>query len=130
MHTLCRMVRISGILLTAIMTLVAGLPHFSCVCPDGNVKPFCFGTSSAKSGCCCNGACCSSSEGVASCCCAHSRGPAGNAISASCCQQQGKESSWSHSNRHQVGRSGCTKTLASSLLVILPRAETVGDEDL
>ena len=43
--------------LTAVMTLVAGLPHFQCQCPNGSVKPFCFGVFCSSSGCCCGDAC-------------------------------------------------------------------------
>jgi hypothetical protein len=43
--------------LTAIMTLVTGLPHFQCQCPNGAVKPFCFGIFCSSSGCCCGDVC-------------------------------------------------------------------------
>jgi hypothetical protein len=39
--------------LTAVMTLVAGLPHFQCQCPNGAIKPFCFGVFCSSSACCC-----------------------------------------------------------------------------
>lgn len=57
------------ILLTASMTVVAGMPHFLCVCPDGSIKPFCSGpTTSPNSSatCCCGGTCCSDTS---QCCC-------------------------------------------------------------
>jgi hypothetical protein len=41
--------------LTAIMTLVAGFPHFECLCPSGQIKLFCFGSPSpASSNACCH----------------------------------------------------------------------------
>jgi hypothetical protein len=43
--------------LTAVMTLIAGLPHFDCRCPDGRLKRYCLSLF-FKNGCCCNGACC------------------------------------------------------------------------
>lgn len=46
--------------LTATMTLVAGLPHNTCRCPGGQVKPFCLGSAPGDRGCCCGGSCCSS----------------------------------------------------------------------
>ncbi len=67
--------------LTAASTLVAGLPHFECVCPDGQRKPVCRGVKDAATGCCCGGSCCSSngqsvegtvrskSRGGCCCCC-------------------------------------------------------------
>lgn len=39
--------------LTAAMTLVAGLPHFVCRCPDGTLKPFCLGWDINLPGGCC-----------------------------------------------------------------------------
>jgi hypothetical protein len=70
--------------LTAVMTLVASLPHFQCQCPNGSVKPFCFGVFCSSSGCCCGDVCsggpkdsqCNSKatparKGRAPCCCAH-----------------------------------------------------------
>jgi hypothetical protein len=65
--------------LTAASTLVAGLPHFDCVCPDGHRKSLCLGFAVGETGCCCGGACCSSQgpedavavepESGGSCCC-------------------------------------------------------------
>lgn len=46
--------------LTTLMTLVAGLPHFDCRCPSGQVKPFCPGQTSTA--CCCGGSCCSPTQ--------------------------------------------------------------------
>jgi hypothetical protein len=92
---------IGHIWLTALMTLVAGVPHFACRCPDGRVKPFCMGTPSAKSGCCCRGTCCSPSEGGTCCCGTRSRIPG-----------------------PEVGRSNCTKTLAPSVLLTVGHGKT------
>src|SRR5215475_7170923 len=44
--------------LTAAMTLIAGVPHFSCRCPDGHVKPFCLGLAPGGRACC-DRPCCS-----------------------------------------------------------------------
>jgi hypothetical protein len=92
---------IGHIWLTALMTLVAGVPHFACRCPDGQVKPFCMGTPSSKSRCCCRGTCCSPIEGGTCCCAAQSRtaGP-------------------------EVGHSNCTKTLAPSVLLTVGHGRT------
>jgi hypothetical protein len=89
--------------LTAAMTLVAGTPHFTCRCPNGRVKPFCFGTAFQKSGCCCNGECCCTKAAtdcpcgktsdpdaqpvISSCCCAKGA-PEPQGATASCCGQQ------------------------------------------
>jgi len=73
--------------LTAIMTLVAGLPHFVCQCPNGSIKPFSLGIFCSSSGCCCGDLCsgapkdsrcavkaASSRKGRPACCCAHRSG--------------------------------------------------------
>lgn len=69
MKTIKKLLLTYCILLTASMTVVAGMPHFLCVCPDGSIKPFCPGPtvrSSFAPACCCGGACCSDSQ---QCCC-------------------------------------------------------------
>lgn len=57
MATCGRKVRAAFVWLTALMTLAAGLPRFDCRCPDGQVKLFCTGQTSAA--CCCDNSCCS-----------------------------------------------------------------------
>jgi hypothetical protein len=37
---------------TAFITLTAGFPHLQCRCPDGHIKPVCFGPSAPGPGCC------------------------------------------------------------------------------
>ncbi len=55
-----RLSRTCAVVVTAIMTLIAGLPHFHCRCPNGQVKPFCLDSLiNFSSHCCCQGACCS-----------------------------------------------------------------------
>jgi hypothetical protein len=44
---------VANVWVTAAMTLVAGVPHFDCRCPDGSVKPFGLGALSRLAGCCC-----------------------------------------------------------------------------
>ena len=53
--------------LTATATLLAGIPHFTCRCPNGRVKPFCFGSASKQSCCCGDKSCCSAESDR--CCC-------------------------------------------------------------
>jgi len=96
--------------LTAIMTVVAGTPHFVCVCPDGRVKSYCFGPTrlghalQAAPRHCCGGVCCTKAtrcdgdgpadqQASATTCCGHrSRGAAttqvvkgGLLVSSRCC---------------------------------------------
>lgn len=51
----------------AVMTVTAGLPRTECRCPDGRIKLFCHGNTSAPSGCCATA--CSSSPDANPCCC-------------------------------------------------------------
>jgi hypothetical protein len=44
--------------LTAIATVIAGMPLASCLCPNGQTKSFCFGMQKEAGGCCCGGGCC------------------------------------------------------------------------
>ncbi len=71
--------------LTAAMTVAAGAPNFTCRCPNGQVKPFCFGSAGGKRGCCCDGACCGTAAGAAgqpeaakAPCCGHREKTTGN----------------------------------------------------
>jgi hypothetical protein len=74
--------------LAAAMTVLAGVPHCSCRCPDGRVKPFCFGSTAKKGGCCCDGECCCAKAGTACCCKKSASEPQG--ATALCCGQQGE----------------------------------------
>src|SRR5438552_17897173 len=61
-----RYVAVTGhVWLTAIMTLVAGLPHWQCLCPNGNTKSACLEITSSAQACCCNGGCCGKQCGSA-----------------------------------------------------------------
>jgi hypothetical protein len=66
------------------LTLFAGVPFFSCVCPDGAVKPVCMGGSSDTAGCCCGGGCCTSPD-AESCCRGQGTPHAANSTPKSCC---------------------------------------------
>ena len=57
-----RAVQTGAVWLTAIMTLIAGTPHFVCQCPNGRIKPFGLTLHFQKNGGCCDGSCCSSSR--------------------------------------------------------------------
>jgi hypothetical protein len=73
--------------LAAAMTVVAGVPHFTCHCPDGRVKTVCLGSTTAQKGvCCCDGACCG--EKAESACCKKSGSDSRTA--AGCCGHHGE----------------------------------------
>lgn len=69
--------------LTAVMTVTAGLPGVRCLCPNGQQKLFCHGSS----GCCCSPGSPTSSDATPSCCGAHAALPSApnGAKSHPCC---------------------------------------------
>jgi hypothetical protein len=48
--------------LTAASTLLAGLPHFECVCPSSSRDSSCLGVVAKSGGCCCGGSCCAAGK--------------------------------------------------------------------
>jgi hypothetical protein len=101
-----RVFLVSQVWLMAFLTLFAGLPHVSCLCPNGHVKPFCLSFIAGAAGCCA-GTCCSrprpgedpespSSEPAKKSCChaAQRSGPAGDP--------------------RRLGSQGCRRTLAET----------------
>ena len=68
--------------LTAGMTPLAGMSHLTCRCPNGRVKPFCFGLATNESGCCCGGECCTTAKPA----CPSAR--KAQVLTRCCCQQQ------------------------------------------
>ncbi len=96
--------------LTAIMTLVAGLPHFDCRCPDGNLKPRCLGFTSKSSGCCCGGKCCSLAGN--DCCCGRKGDPSRPKAGGGVLCQEDQQTGSSRDARQQVQSNGCIRTVA------------------
>src|SRR5438093_8553718 len=82
--------------LTAAAIALAGVPHFTCLCPDGRFKIFCLNISSNNSGCCCGGKCCSAGK---SCC-----------QGGTCCAA--KKSGENKDRSGQAQSAGCLKTVA------------------
>lgn len=85
--------------LTAISTLIAGLPRLECRCPNGHVKPFCISSILPLAGGC---------GGDGKCCCGK-RG-----IYAGCCARHSLEH-----GRPSLQRSSCVKTPASGTIAIV-----------
>src|SRR5947209_13056716 len=73
MKVVCKIALVGQVWLTAAMTLVAGLPHFPCRCPDGHVKLFCMGLALGGRTCCDRNCCSPVPEPArkACCCCGH-----------------------------------------------------------
>lgn len=80
--------------LTAAMTLVAGVPRFTCQCPDGRVKPDRFGSSDQKTDCRCGGNCCGKSSGK-------------QAVTTTCCRQRTTDKAVKPRNTESVFSGGC-----------------------
>lgn len=89
-------------LVTAAMTLVAAMPHFECRCPDGYLKPFCFGCVSRASGCCCARAEGSSTES-AKCCCGRTKA----AVAEKCCKEERAFQRFLSSTSGDLARASC-----------------------
>lgn len=102
-----RIFLIAQVWLTAFLTLFAGAPQWTCVCPDGHAKPFCLSVLPGLAGCCCadgpaRAGCCEKPAGVKPCC------RASHGIAA------GKSS---HS---QAQCPGCRKTMTPSGVAAVP----------
>jgi hypothetical protein len=118
--------RIALASLTATTLLVAATPHFHCLCPNGQVKPFCLNVRSGPTGCCCGGACCTSNEDGSTCCQApgdpvdepYAEGP-------SCCQGATKQSRPNQAARPaattaHVRSQCCTRTPQAEFIAVAP----------
>jgi hypothetical protein len=116
----CRAVQTGAVWLTAIMTLVAGTPHFVCRCPNGNVKPFCFAFLSGKNGGCCDGSCCSASQvdegkGFAA---LASFSATGIKKSCCCCKTHQEKASDPSRTDANLGNARCQKVLVDGIAAV------------
>jgi hypothetical protein len=95
--------------LTAVMTLVTGLPHFQCQCPNGSIKPICFGVFCSSTGCCCNNVCPGGPKGF----CRNGRGGTPTKGRVACCYRHTSSPSatGSSSGTPAVQNTGCQKSL-------------------
>lgn len=99
--------------LTAITTLIAGVPHFDCICPNGQQKQFCAGPSGDH--CCCGDTCCSSASG---CCQVPASLPDQQEKPRCCSESQHLGKADLRADGKQLSSSGCTRTLAQGELAI------------
>ncbi len=100
-----RMKRLAALLvvwLTAVSTLLAEMPRFRCLCPDGQVKQVCAAVALEKGGCgCCSNGCCRHTS-------ARKAPP-----ERSCCAHKVVGSSTTRTSKHtQADRACCTRTPA------------------
>jgi hypothetical protein len=96
--------------LTAAMTLVAGSPHFACLCPNGQVKRVCTGSLSRSTGCCCGGDCC----GLKKSCCNAISSDARSNKSTCCDPHESKQILGAASCKVAIESNCCSKSLAQS----------------
>jgi hypothetical protein len=105
---------VGQVLLTAIMTLVAGMPHFSCVCPDGTIKAVCFTISSPSSCCCGTGKCCGATDGDGCSSRGKNKSSAADHGKRSCCgQHQNQKTSGPTSGSINSKATCCVRSLAT-----------------
>jgi hypothetical protein len=119
-----RVVRVAHVWLTASLTLFAGLPHVSCRCPDGHVKPFCLSFITRTTGCCGRDTCCSASRqeeapGPGS--------PSGGPEKKSCCCHATRGTDSGPAGKARLGSQGCRRTLAETAPAIPGTEPTSGD---
>ncbi len=127
----CRAGQTGAIWLTAVMTLVAGSPHFDCRCPNGNVKPFCLALLSGKTGCCCEGSCCSASSGDdGEALAAHASLSATVAKKTCCCEAHQENTRDASQTDARLGKAGCQKTLAKAAAAVAEPAVKAPVQDL
>jgi hypothetical protein len=121
MSLLRGIVQIGPVWLTAVMTLIAGLPHCQCRCPDGSLKLFCLRSPLQDTACCCGGACCSVLAPAG-------RGAAVPAKPAKCCGHC-QLAAKTPAPGGQVKGTCCQKTVALGQPVILVTAKRMAGED-
>jgi hypothetical protein len=125
------LVRAGCVWLTAVMTLVAGMPRFTCACPDGTRKTLCLGPASKSSNSCCGGACCAKNEAHAKRCC-HGGDTASekHGQAAVCCATAKSGKFHSASGRGVMANHGCcSRTLGDAQTATLPNSKTAVNKD-
>lgn len=118
-----RIGRTTLVWLTAIMTLIAGLPHVDCHCPNGRVKPFCLGFVSGCSSCCCRGSCCSSVPGGSCCCRTRTTQSSASGKTSPCCGGEHR------SGTYAIRSACCVKSLAEAEALALSGELETGDAE-
>jgi len=86
--------------LTAAMSVIAGVPHFRCVCTAASQKPLRPDHSSTES-CCCGNGCCQTEH----------------RSNTACCQHRKTQSLRSARGMHRIEGTGCTRALVPTQVV-------------
>lgn len=115
---------------TAVTTLFANAPHFDCVCPNGDHKPFCFvGLFTPVAGCCCgSGSCCSSSPSENGC--QTERGsPTDHVGKRPCCYKNTATNHDTNKSGSDVTGRCCQKTFVTGNFAVVPVHKTTVKQD-
>jgi hypothetical protein len=110
------------------MTLIAGMPQFSCICPNGSTKPVCVSLATDSSGCCCGGGkCCSPSQDGGACCCKPVKiANADRSTHKSCCEEhRSQKPDQKQGLRPEAGQKCCTKVLSPRPVTAVSYHKTV-----
>jgi hypothetical protein len=103
-----RYIAVTGhVWLTAIMTLVAGLPHWQCLCPNGTTKSARLELTAQA--CCGNGDCCGKR-----CCSAGRATVAKQNETRNCCKQLTAAASQKSDGQPTMQTAGCSRSLAAN----------------
>jgi hypothetical protein len=110
MAALAGATRAGFVLLTALLTLVAGLPHVRCRCPSGRVIPFCLGSLFHGATGCCAAESPSSPDG----CCASANGAETDPGAPSCCCHASAAWAEEAASEARLAAGHCTKSLTAA----------------
>ena len=124
MGILSQVARVGHVWLTAIATLVAGIPMVDCRCTNGSVRSFFAGLSSKAAGCCCDESERSSPQSTAAF--VAKSGPEGR----SCCHGKGRQQAGTSAPGSHLKDTGCTKTLTDPVVFTDSHAKQSVAKDL
>ena len=118
--------------MTALMTLVAGTPHFDCRCPNGRIKPFCLALLTGRTGCCCEGSCCSAPPGDDEKGHTTHPSPAATVPKKACCCCKAHQGNARGGSRTApgLGKVGCQKSLAEMASAVSEPSVKVSEKAL
>ena len=114
--------------MTAMSTLIAGMPHSVCRCPNGQIKLFCL--SSLFSGQCCNGSCCSRETVRGNCSQVGERSSELPQTSLTCCHCRHQPAAGTTGQGIQPSSGGCQKTMVAGQSVCERPTKSIANENM
>jgi hypothetical protein len=116
MELLYKTAMVGQVWLTAVMTLLAATPQFTCICPNGSTKAPCVSLGMGSSGCCCQPLKAANAD---------------RSIRKSCCERhRDQKLDQRQGNRVQAGQKCCTKTLTPPQVTAVSYHKTVVERDV